>query len=92
MSWLELDQRLALWHRRKFGTGEINLPKTVAKLAEEFGELVKDLNKGRYETAREELADVVFVLTHLARFLGTSLEAECDHKLRVIEKRLEERK
>ena len=78
MTWLELDQRLAVWFRRRHGTSEINLPKTLAKLLEETGELAKELNKGRFDTAREEIADCVFVLTHLARFLGTSLEAECD--------------
>lgn len=89
MKFKELEARLSDWHQRKYGTVVVNLEKTINKLAEECGEAIKALNKKQFGEAGAELADTVFVLFHLARYLGVDLEVECEKKLRIIEKRLE---
>ncbi len=89
MTLTQLEDRLAKWHKNKFGTRDIDFIRTVAKGTEELGELSKALLKRDWNNASEEVCDVFFVLLHIARGLGMDLMTEAALKLDVIEKRLE---
>ena len=46
------------------------------KLGSEFGELCDNIAKGRYDAAKDDIGDMVVVLTIVAQQIGSSLE-EC---------------
>ena len=61
-----LEQGIADWHRRRFGT-TVNLPKTVRKLLEEVGELCEAVINGDARAIQEEAGDCGIVLAHIVR-------------------------
>lgn len=69
------------WAVRTFGAGKPLA--CYAKLAEEFGEIARPLQKREYEKALYEMADVVIVLSHMATSLGLELQRAVDEKMSV---------
>ncbi len=90
-----LEARLADWHRRRYPDSHllhpngVNVPATLRKLGEEFGELAESLAAGEHAHAVEECADCAIVLVHLVRGLApdASLLAAMHDKLTVLEER-----
>lgn len=41
-----LEQELEKWHEKKYGRSEIDIPKTMRKLGEEFGEFIESVMGG----------------------------------------------
>ncbi len=85
----QIEYNLADFHRRKYGKKPVDLQRSLVKLMEEAGELARAILKGDIENAREEVADVAIICTHIARGLETSLFAEIVKKYHILEKRLE---
>jgi len=84
----EIEERLRKWHDHKFGPGRFDTVRTALKGAEEMGELAKAVLKCDWENVEEELADVFFILLHIARQRKVSLLDCARKKLTVIEKRV----
>lgn len=84
----QLEFRLADWHNRKYGNKPVDLQKSLVKLLEEAGELAKAILKGDIDNAREEVADVAIICTHIARGLEASLFIQMIAKYHVLEERL----
>lgn len=82
-----VERRLKEWHLAKYGDRPVDVLRTLAKLGEEYGELCRAVLRG-HRAAGQELADMVFVLFHLARGLGLSLTDAINEKLPIVEQRL----
>jgi NTP pyrophosphatase (non-canonical NTP hydrolase) len=65
-----LEQELEKWHEQKYGRSEIDVPKTMRKLGEEFGEFVEAVMGGDSVKISEEATDVMFVMMHIVRHFG----------------------
>lgn len=62
----DLEQLLAEWHEKRFGRS-VNLPATIRKLGEEFGELAEAMAIGGETEIVNEAADMALVLCHIVR-------------------------
>lgn len=82
----EIEERLKKWHSRKFPKG-IDPVRTALKICEESGEIAKAVLREDWENLEEELADVYFLLLHLARYRKTTLKDCALKKLPIIERR-----
>lgn len=67
-----LEHELAKWHEKKYGRSEIDVPATMRKLGEEFGEFVEAVMGGDPAKISEEATDVMFVMMHIVRQFGGS--------------------
>lgn len=67
MDMSEFENELMVWHDRKYGRTDIDVPKTMRKLGEEYGEFIEAVMTGNPEHIAEEAADVFFVMTHIVR-------------------------
>lgn len=65
MAETDLELELAQWHYALFG--DVDLPKTLRKLGEEFGELAEAIANRNGTQIVEEAADCALVLTHIVR-------------------------
>lgn len=61
-----LEKQIECWHRAAFGK-TVNLPATLKKLGEEFGELAEAIIEGDPIHIQEEAGDMAFVLAHIVR-------------------------
>ena len=78
---METYESIGKWALETFGRGK---PLSCyAKLAEEFGEIARPLQKQQYEKAIIEMADMVVVLSYMAASLGLDLQRAVDEKMRV---------
>jgi NTP pyrophosphatase (non-canonical NTP hydrolase) len=89
----ELEKAMAKWHKRKHGRTEVDLVATLEKLGEEYGELQGAI-VGKQKSAEMvafEIADMIFVLCHIARhYVGKGgLEEAIEDKLVEINRRLD---
>lgn len=73
-----IEDRLALWHEVKYGRKEIDVPATMRKLGEEFGELVEAVIRAQAgdEAAAEVAAEVAEEATDV-RACASSNAADC---------------
>ncbi len=86
---METYDSMGKWALEQFGRGK---PLSCyAKLAEEFGELARPLQKQQYDKAILEMADMIVVLSHIAASLGLDLQRAVDEKMRVNHARTWER-
>lgn len=85
-----LEHQLKCWHEKKYGKGNLNAPKTMRKLGEEFGEFMEAVMYGSPSCIAEEAADVLFVMTHVVRYYcgPGALDDAVAAKLLVIHNRL----
>ena len=85
-----LEDELAKWHEKKYGSSKIDVPKTMRKLGEEFGEFIEAVMGGNPAKISEEATDVMFVMMHIVRqFDGPgALESASETKLKEIFYRL----
>ena len=78
---METFDGIGQWALASFGPGKPLA--CYAKLAEEFGEVARPLQKQQYDKAIYELADMVIVLSHMAASLGLDLQRAVDEKMAV---------
>lgn len=83
-----LEQELANWHEKKYGRTSIDVPASMRKLGEEFGEFVEAVILGNSAHIAEEAADVLFVMAHIVRHFGGSIGETSETKLKEIFYRL----
>lgn len=85
-----VEKALSDWHAAKYGRSEINIPKTMRKLGEEYGEFIEAVMLGNPSDIAEEAADVLFVMMHIVRQVGGvgALSLALDSKLLEIDRRL----
>lgn len=88
----QLNIALTEWHRDKYGTAVPDMVRTALKGAEEMGEIAKAVLRVDRDNLEEELADVFFILLHLARGSGFDLMKIAGKKLCVIQDRLKKEK
>ena len=74
MNLIELEEKTLEWSHDRGITVNGKSTTQFIKLMEEAGELATHLNKG--EDTRDDIGDMLVVLTNLAKLEGTSLE-EC---------------
>lgn len=83
----ESEQSVASWADETFGPATSNM-RIAARANEEMAELLRALSvDDGNPKAAEEIADVVIILTRLARNLGTSIKLEIDHKMSINRRR-----
>lgn len=76
MNLIELEQATIEWAAAR-NLVEGSEPKTqTLKLGSEFGELCDNIAKGRHEAAKDDIGDMIVVLTIIAKQIGTDL-TEC---------------
>jgi NTP pyrophosphatase (non-canonical NTP hydrolase) len=79
----ETEQSVVLWADETFGMTTSNI-RIAARANEEMAELLRALSTNDVSPkAAEEIADIVIILTRLARNLGTTVASEIDAKMQV---------
>lgn len=79
----ETEQSVVAWADETFGATTSNI-RIAARANEEMAELLRALSvDDANPKAAEEIADVVIILTRLARNLGTSIKSEIERKMEI---------
>lgn len=65
------NEEIAEWKNLNYG---VELKERMEKLKEEMMELDAEVKEGNYEGMIEELADVIFIVDHIATLIGTNIE------------------
>lgn len=79
----ETEASVAAWADETFGPTTSNM-RIAARANEEMAELLRALSvDDNHPKAAEEIADIVIVLTRLARNLRTSIRSEIEHKMEI---------
>lgn len=87
----DVAERLAAWHRKKYGRDSIDRAATYRKLLEEIGELGAGIMLADSQNVFEEIGDCALILMHLLRDIcpENTLEGAIRFALTKCEQRLE---
>lgn len=86
---MRTDAAVWKWVEAKFGPNYTpDRTRLLYKICEESAELVKDMSKGKWDGAKDELGDLIIVLLQVAKYLGTTLEEAVEGKLPELWERL----
>ena len=84
---MDIFDKIRQWgnDRNFYGEGGATVQSQFVKLAEEMGELAGNIARGR--DCKDDLGDMVVVLTHIARLQGTTIEQCIEHSYNEIKDR-----
>lgn len=87
MNKIEIFSKIRQWgqDRNFYGEGGVTIQSQFVKLAEEMGELAGNITRQR--DCRDDIGDMVVVLTHIAKLQGVDIEDCITHSYNEIKDR-----